>query len=315
MNNRLYEMYEVDSRINEKISHLDYLFLSASVAKRCYKGVDVLSQNTDFLKKIIVFDYKKFRPSQPDENYYRYNNFNQLNLVLCEKEDDDIMNVTKMNINSIDEIGIDITGFSIPDIFRIIYVLNKLKHVENIHVFYSEPKHYYFKDGLFSTYKLLVGERDHKPIPEYFISGKEDKVTLVLFLGFDRLVSKFVHDRVDPTNVVAINGFPSYMPKMKDISLINNYELLSTFEIDVFYTKANNPFSAYNTLCDIKSKYSDSLLNICVLGTKPMALGACLFSIDNINSVKVTYPYPKEYNISATEESASLWYYKIGFNK
>lgn len=314
MSNRLYEMYKVDSEIHKIIHKLDYLFLSASISQRCYRGVEVLSQYKDFIKKIFVLDYKKFRPSQFEDIYYKYRNFDQLNLVMCEKDDDDVLKINQINIDSNVEIGIDITGFSIPDLFRIIYVLKELKNVHNIHIFYTEPKHYYFKDGLFSTYESLVGERTHTPIPEYFTSGRYDKETLVLFLGFDRMVSKYVHERVVPTDVVAINGFPSYMPKMKDISLINNYELLSTIgNENIFYTNANNPFSAYNTLCDIKNKFSDSLLNICVLGTKPMALGACLFSIDNKNSVKVTYPYPNEYNISASEESACLWYYKISF--
>ncbi len=316
--NKLYEMYEVDDRIYKKLVELDYFFFAASCAKRCYKGVEFLTQQQGFLKDVVVFDYHKFRPKEFNtdrgeyESYYKYRKLKRITEVQCRNEDDAVLHLNTMPINTGSRVGLDITALSIPDLFRIIYVLKEIKKVEDIHIFYTEPKHYYFKDGLFSSYEFLVGERKNKPIPEYFTSGREDKEILVLFLGFDRVVSKYVHDRVMPTDVVAVNGFPSYMPKLKDISLINNYELLSTIGKEkIVSTKANNPFSTYNTLCEIKAIYKDYLLNICVLGTKPMALGACLFSIDNKDSVKVTYPYPKEYNISGLEEGASLLYYKI----
>jgi hypothetical protein len=112
---------------------------------------------------------------------------------------------------------------------------------------------------------------------------------------------------------VVINGFPSYVPKLKDISLLSNYSLL-TSSIDYehkFFAKANNPFSAYNVLCDIRSKYKDFLMNICVLGTKPMALGACIFALKNLEDVKVTYPYPQNYLSRTTVDSTKSWHYVV----
>lgn len=52
----------------------------------------------------------------------------------------------------------------------------------------------------------------------------------------------------------------------------------------VRYAQANNPFSAYNTLVEIKDSNTDKLLDICVLGSKPMALGACMFALRNPRS-------------------------------
>lgn len=70
----------------------------------------------------------------------------------------------------------------------------------------------------------------------------------------------------------------------------------------VRYAQANNPFSAYNTLVEIKDSNTDKLLDICVLGSKPMALGACLFALRNPQIVKVSYPFPKASRVHTSIE-------------
>lgn len=136
---------------------------------------------------------------------------------------------------------------------------------------------------------------------------------LVCFLGFERLISKYIHERKEHADVIAINGFPAYYPKLKDISLEHNYELISTIGTDcVRYAQANNPFSAYNALIEIKEKNADKLLDICVLGSKPMALGACMFALRNPDIVKVSYPFPKTHRIHTSIEVSDVWRYRIG---
>eukprot|EP00831_Metopus_contortus_P077478 TRINITY_DN7286_c0_g1_i4.p2 TRINITY_DN7286_c0_g1~~TRINITY_DN7286_c0_g1_i4.p2 ORF type:complete len:151 (-),score=0.91 TRINITY_DN7286_c0_g1_i4:316-768(-) len=118
--------------------------------------------------------------------------------------------------------------------------------------FYTEPKHYLFKDTVFDTYEYLRGERRYESIPGY-TSIKSDPELLVCFLGFDNNVSNVLFDKVIPVETITINGFPSYLPKLKDISLLNNYSLLTKIDRDSqLYTRANNPFSSYNTLCEIR---------------------------------------------------------------
>eukprot|EP00831_Metopus_contortus_P077480 TRINITY_DN7286_c0_g1_i6.p1 TRINITY_DN7286_c0_g1~~TRINITY_DN7286_c0_g1_i6.p1 ORF type:complete len:209 (-),score=4.45 TRINITY_DN7286_c0_g1_i6:202-828(-) len=160
--------------------------------------------------------------------------------------------ILNSEINSKSIVGLYITGFTIPDIFTILQILKENKNVKTLYVFYTEPKHYLFKDTVFDTYEYLRGERRYESIPGY-TSIKSDPELLVCFLGFDNNVSNVLFDKVIPVETITINGFPSYLPKLKDISLLNNYSLLTKIDRDSqLYTRANNPFSSYNTLCEIR---------------------------------------------------------------
>jgi len=318
VSDKIFVMKDITNHNIEEMTKMKFLFIAASCDERSYKISNIILGKSNLVEKMYIFDYKKFQPTKDQEQeyatYYNYMVFKDYEIIKCENEDDDIHNLNKIHIEPTDCIGIDITGFSIPDIFRIFYVLRQIKSIRHLHVFYSEPRYYYYSNGLFDTYELLSGERKYTQIHEYFASGSQQKEILVCFLGFDKMVSKWVRELADPSEIVVINGLPSYMPKLKDISLVNNFDLLSMIDKDnIYFTRASNPYSAYNTLCDIKEKFNGALLNICVLGTKPMTLGACIFALDNIGTVKVTYPYPKSYKLKTTEESSRLWHYFIDF--
>jgi hypothetical protein len=111
-----------------------------------------------------------------------------------------------------------------------------------------------------------------------------------------------------------VNGLPSYSLKLKDVSLLNNYDLITKIGSDsVHYAAANNPFSSYNLLESLHRKNKGTLINICTIGSKPMALGACLFALDNLEDVKVTYPFYEKINFDADEISGKIWKYGITF--
>jgi hypothetical protein len=290
--------------------------------------LSLLIENKCEIENIVLFDYEKLRPKTKDingkqtpnfkvlvENYNKYSSYNPTVKYSCIEADDDVNYLARMTLSEDTMIGIDITGFTVPDVFRALYILKEIKKVRSLYVYYTEPQHYIFKEDIFNTYEHLSGERTYKPVPEFFTVGSYEKELLVFFLGFDLYVSDYIYEKALPHEAVAINGFPAYLPKLKDISLLNNYSLL-TSNIDNdhrFYARANNPFSAYNTLCDIREQYPDYLMNVCVLGTKPMALGACLFTLENRHNVKVTYPYPQQYAPNTTEAHTKSWYYIINF--
>ena len=314
-------MFEITVEVDKLPDHLNYFLFAANSNMRCYNSLLKLSDSSCSIDTKIVFDYKKLRPTKEKDgdevlkNYEEYEKYDPTIVHECIGEDDDVNFIAKLQIVESDCMGLDITGFTVPDVFRLLYILKEIKKIKSIHVFYTEPQHYLFKEDIFDTYEYLSGERTYKPVPEYFTIGSYEKELLVCFLGFDMYVSDYIYEKVLPYEAIAINGFPSYLPKLKDISLLNNYSLL-TANVDSehrFFTRANNPFSAYNTLCDIRKKFPDCLMNICVLGTKPMALGACLFSLDNKQNVKVTYPYPQHYVPKTTESSTKAWYYVVDF--
>lgn len=317
--NRVYKMFNIDEDNCNLPCHFDFFIFAANSNMRCYNAISKLSSSDCKIDQKILFDYKKLQPNEQRDgidaiiNYEAYKSYLPCTVAECIDDDDDVQNIVKLDVSFEQSIAIDITGFTVPDIFRILYVFREIKKTSILYVFYTEPQHYVFRDDIFNKYEYLSGERTYKPVPEYFSTGSSEKELLVCFLGFDIYVSDYIYEKALPHEAVAINGFPSYLPKLKDISLLNNYSLLTT-NIDNehrFYTRADNPFSVYNTLCDIRSKFPDFLMNICVLGTKPMALGASMFSLDNKDNVKVTYPYPQQYIPQTTHSSTKAWCYVV----
>jgi hypothetical protein len=314
----MYEILESPKSPNR----FNYFLFAANSDIRSYNSLTTLINKGCTINNKILFNYEKLKPNeydsqkQPTKEYLEYQKFSQLEptcIHKCNDADDDVKYINKLELSNDSIIGIDITGFTIPDIFRICYILKELKNVERFHAFYTEPQHYVF-DPTFDKYTHLDGSKQYKPVEEYYVTGTGPEL-LVFFLGFDSGVSNYVYEKAQPQDTVIINGFPSYVPKLKDISLLNNYPLLTNnIEKDQrFFVKANNPFSAYNVLCDIQSKYPNSLMNICVLGTKPMALGACIFALNNKKNVKVTYPYPKKYKSNTVSNITKCWHYLVEF--
>ena len=69
--------------------------------------------------------------------------------------------------------------------------------------------------------------------------------------------------------------------------------------------------SLYNFLQYIKDKEDDNtFINIAPLGTKPMALGACLFALHNPD-VRIVYPLPENYENKYSDKSWNSWIYDL----
>lgn len=75
------------------------------------------------------------------------------------------------------------------------------------------------------------------------------------------------------------------------------------------YIKANDPFASYNVLCSIAEQKQYCILDICVLGSKPMALGACIFALKHQNIAKVSYPFAIEPQKHSSKEISKTWWY------
>ncbi len=132
------------------------------------------------------------------------------------------------------------------------------------------------------------------------------KKVLVVLLGFDGELSSFITEEVAPDDTLVVNGFPAYAPKFKEISLINNEKLLSSSATGlVLYSRANSPFETFNLLEHLYKKETSAFFNIAPIGTKPMALGACLFAL--------VYPLPQKYADVTTQECWNSWSYEIPF--
>ena len=210
-------------------------------------------------------------------------------------------------------IGIDISCMPIPIFARTLQYLSKYHSDKQIIIYYTEPAHYNLKNLFdFSTYG---GEIEIKAIPGY--EGKtaqmnETQRIVFYIMGFEVNLDKLIPQEINPNGIIPINGFPAYFPKYKDISLINNSSNnYHTNDIKIVFTEANNPFAVFNQLTLLMNKYKEYCIDVIPTGSKPMALGACLFALKNDNNIRLLFPFPSEYKNESSSGIGTMWEYLI----
>jgi hypothetical protein len=229
------------------------------------------------------------------------------NLIPC------LQNIEKI-IKGKNSIGIDITCMPIPLFTQILRFIYKRHNDKQLTIYYTEPLRYTL-DNLFD-YSAFSGEIDIKAVPGFEGETSQiDEIKRVVFylMGFEMTyLNKLIPQDVNPNKIAPINGFPSYFPKYKDISLINNDTNFYERDVEIFFSEANNPFETYNTMIMLKDKYKGFKIDIIPVGTKPMALGACLFALKNENnSCRIIFPFPTEYKLNQSAGCGKLWEYRV----
>jgi hypothetical protein len=302
---------------NAVLNDLDYLLLASGSDSRAY---EILSKcDSTFGKKVMLFHFsERFKVVQNEnaDTFHNYKKFTNIILkeIYCEIKDPGscLNEFVKNTYSETSKIGIDISCFTKPYFYFIIKLLKERFAVSNVFVFYTEPKSYIFPKGLFSAFRTSSGPISVREMFGY--TGEENrgaKRKLIVLLGFDGDLSKEINEDVSPNETVIINGFPSYTPKCKDISLIANEKLVNDRNIEMKYTRANNPFDTYNLLQSIKdTSEANTFINIAPLGTKPMALGACLFALHNPD-VRIIYPLPENYEKKYSDDCWNSWVYNF----
>jgi len=293
--------------------HIDLMIVAASADQRAYEGIRSVLHNGIYVEKLLVLKFKSQQIFADDPLYEAYNQYAALEIPVVEVElpEDDI--AVDLSVFEGRNILIDITSFTIPNLFRLLFVLRTVIGITDFHILYTEPKHYTFEADTFGSYAYFIGEREYKALDEFYISG-DDKEILTIFLGFDRMTSSLVKEAVNPTETILVNGFPSMTPKLKDVSLLNNRELISVVGKPRFSVKTNNPFSTYNVLQKIQQEHPDTLINVCVLGTKAMALGAGIYALQNKN-IKLSYAHTKKGAAKISYGVSNTWYYHFMLSK
>lgn len=305
---------------SEKLSELycpgieiDYYIMAAGYNSRTYAAYNSLLENGATIHNTIVMDYAENRPDTKDNlaraMYYSYQSTPGVIYKELQREESEVFLCKEVLLEG-KNIYVDITEINIPDLFRFFFILKEICFVKTLSVLYTEPNHYKYQDAILFDYGSHNSEYSYAPIREYFTSAGSRSVILICFLGFEKLISKKIYEEGEYYTAYAVNGFPSFYPKLKDISLECNYEFISTIGMDcIRYVQANDPFSVYNLLIEIMNRNSDSLLDICVLGSKPMALGACMFALKHNNNAKVSYPFHKRIPFKQTHDVGEIWRY------
>lgn len=316
----LYEMELVSGEIIKKNS-FDFFFLAGGSDYRAYEILKRMKSENVLIKKILLFDFSE-RVQGIDKNdpYYNYRaiGFNNILPIQCfiKEPNSCLQNLISLEseLRSAPKIALDISCFTKPYFFYLIKLLKERFKIESINVFYTEPQSYLFPRGIFTSYHSSTGPITILEIPGFpGYEAREGKRVLVILLGFDGDLSKEISEDISPSETLVVNGFPSYSPKFKDISLVANEKLTSDKNVVIRFSRANNPFEVFNLLEDIKNQNGNAFINIAPLGTKPMALGACLFAL-NYPDVRVVYPLPETYEKVTTDNCWNSWQYIIPLN-
>lgn len=300
--------------------NLDFLFLAGGSDGRAYEVLKTYHQRSIKIGKVFLFDFsdrKQTFSAEEQKKYDEYKKFNfQIEEVSCQMSNPSahfsVFNKKYSSIiSSNSSIGVDISCFTKPYFFSILKNLVVIYKIKEACIFYTEPMSYIFSKGNYTSYQSTFGPLNVIEIPGYPGNGADDKKKkLIILLGFDGELSSYINQEIAPDETILINGFPGYLPKFKDISLISNEKLVSSDSVKLHYSSANNPFLMFNVLEKIKNESLDSNLSVAPLGTKPMALGACIFAIHN-PTTRIIYPLPQKYISSTTDQIWQSWMYKV----
>lgn len=319
MNLMTYDMEQVSSDFSSR--RYDFLILAPNIEERSRTFFQT-TKDIIFVDKVVIADYDNFHVELDKEQEKSIlNGFDEYDCYIIKSANDKdfLKGIKNIGITSESIVGVDITGFSTPSIYGIMNMLKNICKVRKLDAFYTEPKFYVYEEGYFDSYHRNIKERICAPIAGYINNGKDQREVLTIFLGFDGGLADLVYNKLgeegkEIIRTLVVNGFPSYTAKLKDVSLFNNEGLITKLDKDdLLSTTANNPFDTYNLLCRVKKKYEGTLLNLCTIGSKPMALGTCMFALDYKQNVKVTYPFYNKTKFDADEQAGKIWRYGINF--
>jgi len=298
---------------------IDYFILCKGSDRRAYEILRLLESKPIRIIKIIFFDFKERFEALNEQERIDYENFPKIadkeELIKVDKLSDylKIINQIEPLISQLDKktnFFIDITAFIKPHFFILIKLLKGKMLGGLLNIFYTEPEYYKFNKNLYDEYEYLKGFLDIQSIPGFLgsTSRGEDKI-LAILLGFEGNISSEIYEDVAPSNLTVINGVPSYLQKFKDISILNNSRLIANTE-SIIYANATDPFKIFNKLSLLNSNNETKSIVIAPLGTKPMALGACIFAL-KYPEVRVIYPYPENFSTESNGSCSNSWIYRF----
>ncbi|RYG99643.1 MAG: hypothetical protein EON58_03225 [Alphaproteobacteria bacterium] len=164
-------------------------------------------------------------------------------------------------------------------------------------VVYLEPLAYNASahPGIGVIYDLSERIDGIRPIPLFakLADRRQHESCFVPLLGFEGARLLHMLNDVDPAKdkVFPIIGAPGFIPHYPLDALVRNAVGLEQDKAirNLRYAKSNCPFSLYYELERIALRVPDDLIRLGLIGTKPHALGAVLFSIVNEERTEIVY--------------------------
>lgn len=294
--------------LNEKhVSTKQTLLFSYSNESRALALLDYINGFSNELETVMMIRYENIHVSKAVEE--KLKKYKLLYIEATSNPYDFLKNLKNIE-NSFWETGMlfDISCVRVPELFTLLGYIKKNSIMTTVDIAYSIPYDYEFPLEPFTSYRSYLG--DLKMHEMLGFSGREtdaDENSLFLFMGFEGAMGLKVVEDSTYNNLILVNNLPSFYPKYKDISVINNFQLMER-KHRYIYTPADNPFETYNIL--EKHVNLDECVTIAPLSTKPVALGICLFALEHKN-IRVVYPVSSKYNYSSTTDIYKTVIYSV----
>jgi hypothetical protein len=136
------------------------------------------------------------------------------------------------------------------------------------------------------------------PLPGYaFLSEESDRnACFIAILGFEGTRLAYIVESIQPARdkIIPVIGVPGFRAEYPFHAYQGNrFVMLETRAWrNIRFARANCPFSLYYLLEDIAKERPSDILQVAMVGTKPHALGAVLFSLLSRRRVELVYDHP-----------------------
>ena len=285
---KLYSIIEADCATS---SAAEVLILAGETDERTIAASRIISEKPNSIKIILLLKYDNFDDSKirsffSDALFYEISvTSNSVSFLKDLQSNSDILLPNRLMV--------DITAIRVPEMFMLFKYLKLQGKEDKISVVYSAPMEYEFQVEPFTSYRSYYGNLETIDIPGFGgMSSDMSHSQMLIFMGFEGGLSEKINEDIRYERLKLINNLPSLYEKYKDISVLNNYNLLSSRHEKLSYVPANNPFAVYNFLSENLSE--DESACVAPLSTKPVAFGVCIYALTHDN-LRVVYPISDKY--------------------
>jgi len=275
-----------------------------------------LVQNIDLDNVVFEYDHTFTYSTQYDDrsdwtfSYLKKISRNVIPISYCPTAVELTISNIEYSIRKLDEyevplgrVLIDATTLALPELLHLFHIL-KIKK-KNFDVIYVQPTGYTENDdrGLdkIKSYDLSDDGLGIQQVPPYI--GFSDNSMLFFFLGFEghRFGALINSDEFDTSNITCLIGTPPFKLGWENKTLSNNYkqllEINSNSNTRYKFAGANDPIKTYDHIDQVyrAAEYEKRTLCLAPFGTKPAAIAAAQFAVNNKNVVML-YDYVKKKN-------------------
>ena len=213
------------------------------------------------------------------------------------------------------KILIDSTSLALPELLHLFRILNESKRPFD--VIYAQPTNYAESKitGLdkIKTFNLSDDGLGIQQVPPYI--GYSDNSVIFFFLGWEghRFGALIHSDEFNSSNLTCLIGTPPFKLGWENRTLSNNYKQLADINNSsnsrFKFAGANDPLTTYETItnCYKSANYEKKNLCLAPFGTKPAAIAAAQFAVNNSHIVMLYDFVQKKNKRSSGTDIVHIW--------